>query len=558
MRLLGANKNVSLLILVALLMGLTGLTGAPLVTADSNAGGVISENTTWTAANSPYVITASAVVNVGVTLTIDAGVTVRFESGKALQVDGELIARGTEAEPIVFTSSQASVAPGDWVNVSFIDSSIDATYDGVGNYVSGSILQYCTVQYGGGGDTAVIAVLSSSPLIDRCNIQNNSGGGILVDGGSPRISNNTIRNNSATFGGGIHLWRDAAVLVVGNTIRDNVAWHGGGVEIGWVEATIRGNTITNNSATKGGGIDTVGTVTITDNGIGYNTAEGDSAAGGGIFAQGGTVVITNNDIYNNSTGGNGGGISATGGTFNIANNIVRDNSADAGGGIHGGTGAIITGNAITGNSAYNGGGIFASGGTIRSNTIRGNSASSGGGGIFCNPGSQDTVLVEYSNVVDNSGNGITIYGQLTSVSPSTVHSNNIYSNEPYSIANESEVGIPEVDATGNWWGTTDEASIEGSIHDWNDDASLGRVVYQPFATAPVSEAPPMQHALTLSSTTGGSVTTPGEGTFAYAGGTAVDLVAEADEGYRFVNWTGNVGTVANVSAASTAITMNGD
>ena len=33
---------------------------------------------------------------------------------------------------------------------------------------------------------------------------------------------------------------------------------------------------------------------------------------------------------------------------------------------------------------------------------------------------------------------------------------------------------------------------------------------------------------------------------------------EADEGYRFVNWTGDVGTIANVNAASTTITMNGD
>ena len=62
--------------------------------------------------------------------------------------------------------------------------------------------------------------------------------------------------------------------------------------------------------------------------------------------------------------------------------------------------------------------------------------------------------------------------------------------------------------------------------------------------------------LAISSTAGGSVTTPGEGMFTYDEGTVVNLVAEADEGYYFVNWTGDVGTVANVVAATTAITIN--
>jgi len=35
----------------------------------------------------------------------------------------------------------------------------------------------------------------------------------------------------------------------------------------------------------------------------------------------------------------------------------------------------------------------------------------------------------------------------------------------------------------------------------------------------------------------------------------VDLVAEADSGYHFVNWTGDVDTIADVNASSTTITM---
>jgi hypothetical protein len=64
--------------------------------------------------------------------------------------------------------------------------------------------------------------------------------------------------------------------------------------------------------------------------------------------------------------------------------------------------------------------------------------------------------------------------------------------------------------------------------------------------------------LTIASSAGGSVSTPGEGTFNYNAGTPVNLVATPDTGYRFVNWTGNVSTIANVNAAATNITMNGD
>ena len=67
-----------------------------------------------------------------------------------------------------------------------------------------------------------------------------------------------------------------------------------------------------------------------------------------------------------------------------------------------------------------------------------------------------------------------------------------------------------------------------------------------------------QYNLTISSSDGGNVTTPGEGTFTYNYGTVVSLVATADANYHFVNWTGDVGTVGNVSAATTNITMNGN
>ena len=68
----------------------------------------------------------------------------------------------------------------------------------------------------------------------------------------------------------------------------------------------------------------------------------------------------------------------------------------------------------------------------------------------------------------------------------------------------------------------------------------------------------IEYALTISSTTEGSITTPGEGAFTYNAGMVVHMVAEPEKGYRFVNWTGNVDTIANANAATTTITMHGD
>ncbi len=66
------------------------------------------------------------------------------------------------------------------------------------------------------------------------------------------------------------------------------------------------------------------------------------------------------------------------------------------------------------------------------------------------------------------------------------------------------------------------------------------------------------YELTVTSGDGGSVATPGEGTFIREAGTVVVLVAIPGEGYEFVNWSGDVDTVDDPNAVSTNITMDGD
>jgi len=64
-----------------------------------------------------------------------------------------------------------------------------------------------------------------------------------------------------------------------------------------------------------------------------------------------------------------------------------------------------------------------------------------------------------------------------------------------------------------------------------------------------------QRSLTVSSTSGGDVTTPGEGIYTFDHGTTVSLAATSDAHYHFVNWTG---PVANSASASTTMTVTAD
>lgn len=74
----------------------------------------------------------------------------------------------------------------------------------------------------------------------------------------------------------------------------------------------------------------------------------------------------------------------------------------------------------------------------------------------------------------------------------------------------------------------------------------------------LSPSLPVLHDLVVTSTVGGNVTVPGEGRFEYEVGAVVDLEAEPGEGFRFLEWTGDVSTVADATSGVTSIIMYGE
>ena len=159
------------------------------------------------------------------------------------------------------------------------------------------------------------------------------------------------------------------------------------------------------------------------------------------------------------------------------------------------------------------------------------------------------------NILTGAAEGVTTRGGLLDDSIVLINSNSLSGNSEYGLYVEDTVVI--VDATNNWWGHADGPSggvadpVTGEIADGAGVAVSQHVCFDPWLLN-------YQCTLTVSSTGGGTVRVPGEGTFSYDWGTVVELIALPSTFYNFDRWDGDVGTILNVNGAATEITIDND
>lgn len=516
--------------LLLLLLATATIAGSRTAHAHTTVAGPIISDTTWTPANSPYLVTASVEVWEGVTLRIEPGVTVRFAANTRLQVNGQLIVRGTAQQPVVFTSAASQPAKGDWGDIEFTTTAQPSVVDASGAYVSGSVLQHCVVEYGGRGVNA--AIVATSLLIDNCRVRHHASRGLWLGGAADQLSwvtNSAIEDsqvlNQSRGGGGILAWY---AVIRGNRVTGNVGLNtGGGIDA--EHSIIEGNVIEHNESLSyalGGGVYAVAS-DIRDNVIRGNTG----GRGGGIYAVGGSIIEDNHIEDNHASGGQGGGVWAGDGVVvlenEIAGNTVQGLEAQ-GGGVFGYDythrpgprvdvrGNLIMFNTASGGRAAQGGGVFGisrtiTGNTISYNTVQSLSGNAHGGGLMAHINTaviSNTIVAnqaisrgwaggagaylwlahefEHNTVVGNTGPADSKSGGVEIDGGSEVHFNTLFGNEPYDV---TIISSHEISGTHNFWGAADTASILDRIHDWYDDSRRGKFLFIPYESTPDPEAP---------------------------------------------------------------------
>lgn len=242
------KKALSAFLLLALVDGLLVVVNANNTDAraSTEVKGVISQDSTWTVQGSPYLFTGAVGIAEGVTLTIEAGVTVNIGS-YYLQVNGSLKAAGTPTQKVVFT---ADVNPSN---------------------------------------DAIISWADAHPLASG---QNN----IVAIYGNPTITiHNALLNNTSIFAQGLH--SNAAVFITDCALLES------SVNV-WGKAIVIGSYVMGSVSARGVSLLTentiLGGVTVIGNGaetftvLGNNITSNHEAA---IIASGGGT-IQSNFIYN--------------------------------------------------------------------------------------------------------------------------------------------------------------------------------------------------------------------------------------------------------------------
>ncbi|GLI05554.1 hypothetical protein YDYSG_15840 [Paenibacillus tyrfis] len=80
--------------------------------------GDISQDTVWTKAGSPYIVTTTVFIYEIATLSIEPGVVVKFRNETGLRVGGNLLVNGTQSEPVLFGPEIPQSVPS-WKGLNF-------------------------------------------------------------------------------------------------------------------------------------------------------------------------------------------------------------------------------------------------------------------------------------------------------------------------------------------------------------------------------------------------------------------------------------------------------
>ncbi len=472
----------------------------------TNVASLITTDTTWTLAGSPYTLTGPTAVNKGVTLTIEAGVTINVNN-YYIQVNGTLIAVGTDSQPVTFNGGRlffTEVSNG-WNQQTNTGNKIEYAIINQTNIISTSPIKLNHNTITGpisAGNNTIIAnnKISASLTVEQSSIiTDNTLSGVIYTGSKTTISNNIISAPITT---------GASCIINGNSITGSPEVPRYGYSPSAILTVGTSSVITNNAIT--------GILDGSPSEVRGNTIEGGGSYQG-IFSRetySVPAVRVSSTLCkftaNTIKGTVGEAIEALDATF-VDNNIIGHISAsDKSTFQHNTISGTASGNSFSNNRIY--GSI-----TLKGSSPKATSNLIENGGIYCQSNQtliKDNIISKGSisnaaGTIQNNqiteGSGIT-----TSAGPITIEGNTISKNTigisigsgHATITNNnlednnqsiSLTGSGDISAINNWWGTTDEQAISDSIHDFKNDFNLGKVTYTPFLAAPNQQAGPAQN-----------------------------------------------------------------
>ncbi len=235
----------------------------PLAAGATEVPPVIEQDAVWTAAGNPYTVANTTSIAEGVSLTLEPGVTVELAEGVDLFVFGEILALGTESEPVLFTGKPTDGDPERWGSVIFEETSTPAVYTDVDDYQSGSVLEHGVFEFA----TRALRMGGASPYVHRCEFRHNlvedstdsTGGAAMVirQGSTPRIRECHFHDNETTdpyFGGALYI-HDAGPVIQDCVFEDNDSAYGGAISAELMYTPMVGNRFERNvSASEGGAV----------------------------------------------------------------------------------------------------------------------------------------------------------------------------------------------------------------------------------------------------------------------------------------------------------------
>lgn len=490
------NKSVSRMFLITVMFCIVTsyITIAfDIVHASTEVSGILGSNTTWTPANSPYVLTGPVLVSEEMTLTIEPGVTVDF-NGQYIRVNGTFITKGSNNDRIYLNDGQIEFKP------------VSKGWDEQTG--SGSIFEY--VKFSS-------VPISSSVCLKINSCQGNSeisiGGSSVISNsivlnkitvaGSCRILNNSITSNDI----GVAITAEGESTISGNTI--TAGEYCPAISINSGHSEISRNTITGGGSrsfmgkyndviyavevTEGtsqilnnkidGGVSVDNSSSISDNvvtgkirvdasshNISNNTITGSITVGASNNFGAKSPLILNNTVF--------GTILVTDGTPQILGNTVIGTFLNVGIGLdsnyNNGT-VLISDNFVS--KCNLGLGSYGEGGRV---IFERNSVSNSTYGVGISGG---TAIIQNNSLTNNTF-GIHLSG---SASVESILYNNIQDSQQNNLFLDSTT---DANATYNWWGTTNSQAINQTIHDFKNDFDLGTVTFVPILTEPNQEAMP--------------------------------------------------------------------